>query len=168
MNSSVGRYITEALASSGLAVLDSRHAYRLRPDIWPTAVQCGCDWTEALPKLGNFLQQRGVKPFRAAIGGQTAHVAAWTKKDLAQRLTWITGAHVARVAAIELGQLDPPKTAPAAPTSFVDEKMKKRLRREQLAAQEPPAHDCPLRHEILKARDELARSQEKTHEQRLP
>ncbi len=156
MTSKVAKYITESLATCGLAILNSRHAFRLRPDIWPTASECSCDWnhTTTTSALSSFLAQRGAQLFSATIRDQTVFVVAWSEKVLARRLEWITGAHITQVAVIELGRLNPPK-APAPDTPLEKERKRQRLRLEQLAAQEPPAHDCSRRTEILRARREL-------------
>lgn len=154
MNSNVTKYTIHGLASIGLAVLNPKHAYRLRPDIWPTAGGCSCDFAEAAPKLPAYLAQRGAMLLRTMIDGRPVLVAAWSTADIHERLDWL-GAAASTIEIADLDEIAPAPRETPQPTPVPAATDRRRERIEQLAAQEPPAHDCGKRTEILRARREL-------------
>jgi len=94
MNSNVHRYIVEQLAASGFVVLAARMAFILRPDIWATRMNCGMDFTDAIPKLREFIGSLpGVMLLEIQLEGSPGWAMFATRSTdmLTQRLEWITG-----------------------------------------------------------------------------
>lgn len=154
MNSKVARYLTEALASAGCAVVDSQTAYKLRPDIWASAINAGSDFSEASPaKLDQLMERLSARLYVADFSdGGSARVAARSAHMLAERIEWQTGKVVRAVRLFESPQ---PEAAAAQPAM---RRGQERLENQkELAGMEPPTHDCAARRDILAAREELGR-----------
>lgn len=151
MNSKLSRYLTEALAASGCAVVDYRTAYALRPDIWATPLNAGGDFSYTPEKLDQLLERLGAKLYVVDFAdGSSARVAARFAHMLAERIEWLTGRAVRKVRTYEAAK---PETA--ATQAMTPRQKKREAKLRQLAAQEPPTHDCPLLRQILAARAEL-------------
>ena len=153
MNSKVARYLTESLAASGCAVVNSQIAYRHRPDTWATPTNCGGDFSFTPTKLSQIIQRLGAALYDVDFAdGTSAPVAARSTHMLAERIEWLTGRAV--LAIRPYMALSPVANATRSMTPRQQERME---RLKQLAAQEPPAHDCALRREILAAREKVSR-----------
>lgn len=150
MSTLTQRYASQCMAGAGFAIMDSRLAWQLRPDLWASAQDCALSggWKQDMP---------GASRMQADIEG-LGLVAVLTRSadNLAQRIEWVTGAKVKDVQEAPAAE-DQPKASSQSwqehAKRAADEKLA-RLR--ELAAQEPPSHDCHVRREILRARNELA------------
>lgn len=80
--------------------------------------------------------------------GRTVNVFARSADALPRRIEWVIGEAVIDLTNAEREQ-QPAAVRPAPPSND------KRAKLEALAMQEPPAHDCALRKDILAARREL-------------
>lgn len=96
--SKVQKYAIEALASSGFAVLNSKVAYTMRPDLWSDALGASIDLGDkSLPaKLNAF----GCLRYLARLDGieGTVKVLARSGDDLAKRIGQVTGFRVVSLA----------------------------------------------------------------------
>lgn len=141
-------YASQCLAASGLAVMDSRIAWPLRPDLWSSGQDCACDrWI--------MTTAEGATRYLAHMDGLGAvHVLARSRDQLEQRLEWITGRRVADVSpAPEKPAQEATNNAQAFAAHMRETERMNTLR--ALAAQELPTHECHTRREILRARAEL-------------
>lgn len=151
MNKKCERYVVEALASTGFAMINPQIAAKLRPDLW-RSVQ---DAALSLPndyEIEKWLADHAKVIFKFS-GSHSGYGGCFNVNRLEERALELYGLRLnfTRVTAEEL--LGPP--APSATTAFsqrLDDNVEK-LRK--LANQVPPAHDCPLRTEILNARYQL-------------
>jgi hypothetical protein len=94
VNSKVQRYVIEQLAAAGFAVLSARVAFKLRPDVWASAMNCGGDFSEALPKLRQYVGSLpGVSLFETQMESTPDWVMVATRSTnmLSQRIEWVTG-----------------------------------------------------------------------------
>jgi hypothetical protein len=140
-------YAFNSLATTGLAIMNPRIAYELRPDLWASLQDCAIDFSR---KFEAANVHRLVATFE---GYGPVKVLARSADNLAKRLEWIVGQKV-----LELGPAEPEAADPRPdPLSMEAEAKKARRVAElrKLAAQDPPSHDCSLRREILAAREEL-------------
>ncbi len=154
MNSKVSRYLTEGLAFTGCVVVDFQIAYTLRSDIWASAVNASSDFSEASPaKLDQLMERLGARLYVADFAdGGSARMAARSAHMLAERIEWQTGRAVKMVRVFE------PPQPEAVITQPMTRRGQERLENQkELAAMEPPTHDCAARRDILAAREELAR-----------
>lgn len=147
MTTKTKQYAYQALAASGFVVMSSVVAYRLRPDLWTSGQECSMDFRR--------FDIEGTQRMTAKLAGVGPVLVLTRSTDmLANRILWITGYQVE-----ELKAEDGEATQQKAPSAISLESKRlaseKRQRLEQLAAQEPPAHDCTLRKDILAARREL-------------
>lgn len=141
-------YAHQCLAGSGLAVMDSRIAWQLRPDLWSTGHDCACDrWSTTTAE--------GATRYLAHMNGLgPVHVLARSRDQLEQRLEWITGRRVSDVSPVqEKPAQEAANNAQAFAAKVRETERLNTLRK--LAAQELPAHECHTRREILRARAEL-------------
>ena len=100
MNDKVQRYIIEALAATGFCILAARVAFMLRPDVWATRINCGGDFSEAIPKLRQFLGALpSVSTLEVQLEGSNdwALVAFRSQNALMERIEQITGERVKAV-----------------------------------------------------------------------
>lgn len=136
-------YMHQCLAGAGFAVMDIQIAYRLRPDLWSSGQECAMSFrTPMIPE--------GCQRYIAKLAsGRTVNVFARSADALSRRLEWVTGEAVIDLSNAEREQQQPVAVTPPQPTND------KRAKLEALAIQEPPAHDCALRKDILAARREL-------------
>jgi hypothetical protein len=141
-------YAHQCIAASGLAVMDHRIAWELRPDLWSGAQDCAFTFRK---------QQKadGVQRMTATFDGLgPVLVLARSLDNLAQRLEWIVGRPV-----LALKSADP-EALPAVRTDFnqreVNAKEAERMEQvRKLAVEALPSHDCQQRRDIVAARAEL-------------
>lgn len=135
-------YMNQCLAGAGFAVMDTVVAYRLRPDLWSSGQECAMSFrTPMIPE--------GCERYIAKLAsGRTVNVFARSADALPRRIEWVIGEAVIDLTNAEREQ-QPAAVRPAPPSND------KRAKLEALAMQEPPAHDCALRKDILAARREL-------------
>lgn len=155
MNSKVARYLTEALASAGCAVVDSQTAHKLRPDIWASAINASSDFSEASPaKLDQLMERLNARLYVADFAnGGSARVATRSAHMLAERLEWLTGRAVKMVRVFETLN---PAAATTAPDTPVTRRQEERLAKDkELAAMPLREHSCTLNQQILSARARL-------------
>jgi hypothetical protein len=153
-------YCTLQLAATGFAIVNARAAMRIRPDLWPNAnmvcaVEFGQHQHQAPALVSRF---PGATLYTAEIGelGRVP-VLAYSADELARRIVWATGY---RVQALE--PYAPPQETTVAPIHAGIARHQVRMDKlRQLAAQEPPSHDCEARRDILAARAELERLEPK-------
>ena len=141
-------YTHQCIASSGIAVMQHRIAYELRPDLWASDQDCFMTFR----KTQNV---EGVQRLTVTFEGYgPVLVLARSLDNLAQRLQWIVGRPVLNLKPAEA------EAPPAAQTDFnriqVNAKEAERLELvRKLAKEVAPSHDCQRRRDILAARAEL-------------
>jgi len=149
-------YLTQSLASSGLALANSEWAFKLRPDLWVTAQDCAYSFgMDCQNPSGDLASVPNVHRLAAMIAGadRPVNVLARSTNMLDKRISWLTGARVESIGAWQ----EAPKAARVAVVSDEQHNQDEKLRRlRELAEQEPPDHDCLRRRSILAARAELA------------
>lgn len=141
------RFIVESLAATGFAIVAPHIAFELHPDFFGS-------WQDALVSLAEpEITPTGCKRVMAEIDSHPVLVLARSTDRLAERLGWITGRAIGAIADA------PPRQARVRKQKFshspVDLAAQRRERMLRLAKEDPPAHDCPLRREILAARAEF-------------
>lgn len=140
-------YATQSLAACGFAVMASVAAFRLRPDLWASGQDCAFDFKP------NSTRIEGTSRVMATIPGVgIMPVLTRSTDQLAQRIEWVTGFKVEK---IENEPTEKPAPSLAAKTEAERKEDERLAQIKALAAQEPPAHDCHLRKEILAARAEV-------------
>ncbi|MDY0012844.1 MAG: hypothetical protein RBS40_08140 [Rhodocyclaceae bacterium] len=141
-------YALNSLATTGLAIMNPRIAYELRPDLWASLQDCAIDFSR---KFEAANVHRLVATFE---GYGPVKVLARSADNLAKRLEWIVGQKV-----LELGPAEPEATPVLKHDPMRHAAEAKAAERmaylRKLAAQEPPGHECELQREILAARKEL-------------
>lgn len=141
-------FALQCLAASGIAIMDPRIAYELRPDMWASLQDCAITFRKK-QKADRVLRMTATLE-----GFGPVLVLARSLDQLAQRLEWVIGRPVLDLKLAE-------SEAPAAERPNLLHKQanaKEAERMEQvrkLATEEPPSHDCSRRREILAARREL-------------
>lgn len=147
----VRQYAHQSLAGSGFAVMSSEIAWQLRPDLWASAQDCGFGFN---PRL----EIAGTQRMTVRLAGMDKPILVLTRSadQLAQRIEWVTGYKVESLEAESI-----PKPAPATPIITERQRIgnERRARLQELAAMEPPAHDCHQRREILAAQKEVGLTQ---------
>lgn len=151
MNHKAEQYITQALAATGFVLVNPQLACMLRPDLW-RGVQ---DAATSLPNgddIEKFLADHTRILFTFA-GSHSGYGGCFNVNRLEERALELYGLRLSftKVTAEELLGPPAPSTTPAFSQRLDDSVEKLR----NLAAQVPPAHDCPLRTEILNARHQL-------------
>jgi hypothetical protein len=148
MTTKTKQYAHQCLAACGFAVMRSEVAWQLRPDLWGSAQECGVTFGR--------VDIEGAQRMTATLAGigETPVLTRSTDR-LAERIEWVTGIKVEK---IEAEQSAGPVMC-AQPFGGEAQRMAvdKLARMQALAAMEPPAHDCSLRREILRTREELGR-----------
>ena len=98
MPTKVLAYTHQALAASGFAILDSRIAITLRPDLWTSGLEAtgGFGLNDTRNRLRGI---GGVKRFCARLIGVdgTLTVLARSSDNLAKRIEWVTGFEVREI-----------------------------------------------------------------------
>jgi len=141
-------YTHQCIAASGIAVMDSRIAWELRPDLWSGAQDC-------LMTFRKNQNPDGVQRMMAMFEGY-GHVLVLTRSldNLEKRLEWIVGRPVLALQPAES------EAQPVVREDFTRREVnaKEAARLEQvrkLAKEVAPSHDCQHRRDILAARAEL-------------
>lgn len=157
MNSKLKRYAIEQLASTGFVLLDYKQALMLRPDIWATPMNCMCDvLLDQQAEIG--LARLGAILFEAMVPGEniTMRGATRSMRGLAQRIEQITGLVVADAGVVETFSNEmAAKLARHQPKIGTPVKADNTAELQEVAAMGLPGHDCALRKQILRARQEL-------------
>lgn len=156
---SVETYLHSQLATTGFCILDHAVVMRLRPDLF------GFNGMTCADELGQARKHHKLNPSHVTRQHVTlqgidhpVEVLARSTTRLAERIEEITGLKVTAmgVPAPEI------KSNVAKPLDGAEAQRQARLEKlRKLAAQEPPAHVCHLRTEILNARAELERLEPK-------
>lgn len=142
-------YTHQCIAASGIAVMDSRIAWELRPDLWSGAQDC-------LMTFRKKQKPDGVQRMMATFEGfGQVLVLARSLDNLEKRLEWIVGRPVLALQPAES------EAQPVVREDFtrreVNAKEAERLEQvRKLAKEVPPVHDCQHRRDILAARAELS------------
>ena len=141
-------YAHQCLAASGIAVMDSRIAWQLRPDLWSGAQDCGITFRKQQNVEG---AQRLVATFPMYGDVQ---VYARSRRDLVQRLEYIVGE-----APTEIREWAPEVPVVSPQQAAKREANRKEIERlealRKVAISNLPSHDCQERRDILAARKEL-------------
>lgn len=140
-------YAYQCLAATGFAVMRSTVAWKLRPDLWGSAQDCGISFAR--------VDIADVQRMTATLAG-IGEVPVLTRSTdrLAERIEWVTGIKVEKIDAEHAPATDTQRAISEGQKVVVD----KLARLNELAATELPSHDCAIRRDILAARAELARS----------
>lgn len=150
--STATEYAEQQLAATGWAAINLNVAMRLRPSLW------GGLGTNALHDFGQARNSAeslmahfsGVRLYEAKVESiGRVKLLARSPQFLVERMTWILGLEVSDVEEIDAR---PPIPTEARREPKTDDKL---IRLRLDAAQEPPAHQCTRRTEILAARAEL-------------
>jgi hypothetical protein len=149
MNSKLRNYAIQQLAATGFAFLESGIAFKLRPDMWSVPLNCACDMGIGQDDEAELMRM-GASLFFANVIGRTAALrgCARSLRDIENRIEFVTGLVVASVVTVETFS-EKTKIEPPIKTNEITEIQK-------LAAKELPVHNCPLRSQILNARQKLA------------
>lgn len=138
-------FALQCLAASGVAIMDPRIAYELRPDMWASLQDCAITFRKK-QKADRVLRMTATLE-----GLGPVLVLARSLDQLAQRLEWIVGRAV-----LDLKPAEPEVSAAEQPNMLhkaANAKEAERLEQvRKLAAEDPPSHDCSRRREILEAR----------------
>ena len=141
ISSKIQLHIEQSLAFSGLAILEQRLMFYLRPDLWVAAHNVASDsnWGAVENYLAGLSPR--VKVFEVRFEGRGdswARVAARSDDRLADRIGWITGLEV-----LELREYQ------------AEERTDGPAKRQDVQAQEEiPAWPCAARTEALERRGE--------------
>lgn len=152
MNSRSERYLAEALAFTGFALVSPAIAFVVRPDLWRSVQSAATDLN---PGAQQWLASHAPILFRFC-GEHCGYGGARSVYRIDERIIEVTGLNL-RIELISKDELLGNKTL-GLPSNqqagFVaqDEQLQ-HLR--ELSAQEPPGHDCHKRREILGARHKL-------------
>lgn len=150
MSTKTHAYLSQSLAATGFALLDSQMAYLLRPDLWATGQDCAMDF-----RPEKILTIQRVTRMTATIEGRRIPVLVRSTVNLAERIEEITGC---KVQCIEVEKAPAEKPAVEENPDIFQRREAERLDKiRQKAAEELPSHDCHDRKEILAARAELER-----------
>lgn len=141
-------YTHQCIAASGLAVMDSRIAWQLRPDLWSGDQDCAF----------TFRKQQNVDGAKRIVATLPSYgevqVYARSLDNLEKRLEWIVGE--APTAVVDWQPEAPAVSPQLAAKREANRKEVERLEElRKLAAEVPPSHDCNRRRDILEARREL-------------
>lgn len=141
-------YTHQCIASAGLAVMDARIAWQLRPDLWSGAQDCGI----------TFRKQQNVDGARRLVATFPTYgemqVYARSLDNLEKRLQWIVGE-----APTAIADWQPEVPAVSPELAAKREANRKEIERleglRKLATEVLPSHECHRQREILEARREL-------------
>lgn len=124
MNSKVETYIRDQLAFSGFAIASANIAYRLRGgDLWQTRIEVGFDFTEAIPKLRQFLNSLplvSMLEVQLESADDWAIVAFRSQNGLMDRIEQITGERVKAVRPVAEPTPEPLKATVTDPNPIPD------------------------------------------------
>lgn len=141
-------YTLQSIAASGLAVMDSRIAWQLRPDLWAGAQDCAFTFRT---------QQKADCVHRVVATFPTygdVLVMARSRDSLEKRLEWIVGEAPTSIAD---WHPDVPEVSPqlAAKREFNRKEVERLEALRKVVTQVLPSHECQRRRDILEARREL-------------
>jgi hypothetical protein len=149
----VGAFTIESLASNGIAILSAQIAFESRPDIWASPFTAGNDFTSAIPRLEEFIEQLRVRRFRATFEDaplEPVKVIARSDDRLAERILWLTGRAVLAIEEVDRLYEAKMEPAPAVPATVDGEPIPPYpcLRRTEMLAklgitQDPLYHRAP-------------------------
>lgn len=146
MSTKTQQYANQCLASAGFAIMSPVFAWQLRPDLWASPQDCGVSFASGIPA-------DGAKRLLARFAdGTQAPILTRSMDLLEKRIEWVAGQKV-----VSLSDPKQPEQSRVirAPTDVERQAEANRAKLRDLAAQEPPAHDCAMRKDILAARKEL-------------
>jgi len=106
------KYARQAIAASGLAILDPRIAFELRPDLWASAQDCRITFRRAQKFEGTHRVTATIEDYGDVL------VCTRSLDALEQRIQWIAGRRVLAVKPAEADAVPPPcdpSTTPAGP-----------------------------------------------------
>lgn len=141
-------FIRQNIAAAGVAVLDPRIAYELRPDLWASQQDC-------VMTFRRKQEVAGANRVIAVVAGYgPVLVAARSMDNLAQRLEWITGKQVLEI------QPEPPVVNLIDPDlqrirHHNSREVERLVALRKVADRELLGHDCSHDRETLAARREL-------------
>ena len=148
MSSRSTRFALQCISSSGLAIMDPRIAYTLRPDMWGSQQDCSLTFSKRQVIAGTQRITATVDGFGAVL------VLTRSLDNLAKRVEWVIGRPV-----LELRPAEPEQAPDKRPDLVRNQVEAKEAARMELvcklAQEDPPSHDCHRRREILAARAEL-------------
>lgn len=148
MTTKTKQYAIQSLAACGFAVMRSTVAWKLRPDLWGSAQDCGVSFAK--------VEIEGTLRLTVTLAGIGAVPVLTRSLDrLAERIEWVTGVRVEKIEAEQ-----PAAVVGNAQPAFIESQRAaadQLARTKALAATEPPLHDCALRRDILKARADVER-----------
>lgn len=142
-------YALQCLAASGIAVMNSSIAWKLRPDLWASGQDCALGFNR-------LLTIPGARRYVAILmDGMVGEVIVLARSDdmLEKRLEWLTGHKVEKL----FDYVEPTHTEPPAMNTTQVAHLERLNRLRKLANMTLPAHDCALRKDILAARTDLKR-----------
>ncbi|HMN20199.1 MAG TPA: hypothetical protein PKA16_02280 [Ottowia sp.] len=162
------KYVHQQLASTGFVIIDIEAAITLRPDLFNTGMEAGFLLGEAKARNQFADGNLKVSTYCAELEelGRTVTVLARSRQRLEERITELTGYTVLGLQAERPDDTRPSQAEVAAQAQLERERHRQAKEAGELAklrataAKEPPAHDCPLRREILRARQEVSRREE--------
>jgi hypothetical protein len=152
MDNLAAKYCADQIGFTGFVLASAGLAARLRPDLFGSAQQALGLYDDLLKGLVLF----NVQPYQVTfVSGETAECWSKTKKDLSDRIEYLTGLEVLAIEPIT-------KTEKINQKPFMEmtaemEKVEKIRGLKKTAAENLPLHDCPNRRVILAAREELQR-----------
>lgn len=143
------KYARQAIAASGLVILDPRIAFELRPDLWASAQDCRITFRRAQKFEGTHRVTAMIEGYGDVL------VCTRSLDTLEQRIQWVAGRRVLSVKPAE-ADAAPPLAVPPLHREAQSKEAERLAELKKLAALEPPSHDCHARREILAARAELS------------
>lgn len=158
-------YTCQALAATGFAIQHWQAAWKLRPDLWATAMGCSADLHRIIEAPGALLMQavlEGLAPTTRQDGTPLPApgpvlILAFSTVRLAERIEEITGYGVSALAAAEAEA--PVVIGPSAWQRRLEADIKReRGRLERLAAQPLPPEGTVNYQKVMRARAQLGMS----------
>lgn len=141
-------YTHQCIAGSGIAVMDARIAWELRPDLWSGAQDCAFTFRKNQKPDGVLRMMATLEEYGPVL------VLARSMDNLEKRLEWIVGRAVLALNPADQEAL----TADRVDFNQREVSAKEAERLDglrKLATEDMPSHDCQRRRDILAARSEL-------------
>ena len=155
MHSTVKEYFHDAILASGIALLDSRIAYRLAPNRWSDDRNCWEAFFASRNKIFAYAAKHARYVFLARVEGLSDPVlgAVMSLDRLQDRLLWITGCHTDEIDVIDRD----PFRKPSEPAQTLRTCVPRRscVVRNQTEDEVLAHHDCAKRGEMLLGIDKL-------------
>lgn len=108
------KYARQAIAASGLVILDPRIAFELRPDLWASAQDCRITFRRAQKFEGTHRVTATIDGYGEVL------VCARSLDALEQRIQWVAGRRVLSVKPAEADAAPPPCGASTAPGGAIE------------------------------------------------